>query len=204
MEGSGEIILPCPVCGIEIADLDELWREIHVRDCLARNNPSMLQPCGMEKCQFCGKKLSSMSADFANRHINQCMDKRQKRVSESRSTERCPFCGQNLRDMKERQRKIHDQTCQGISRAREAEVVSYPKVIESLPTPAEWELEKPVEPVFVVNDPLVRGSDVPQFGRMMMTWDLQGLGGFGYQHLPFNLAAPKALDGTNEIELLLD
>jgi hypothetical protein len=199
--GEGEEILcPCPVCGMELAELDGLWREVHVRDCMARGDPWLSTACQIEKCDFCGKKLFYMSAELANRHVNECMDQHQKRIGESRLTDRCVYCGQNIKDMGDRQRKIHNQTCQGVSRTREAEVIAYPKVVESVATPAEWEIEKRQQPNFVASEPLTV-SEVPRFGRIVHTWDLQNLSGYEFRNSPYVLGLPPGFSRGSEIDL---
>jgi hypothetical protein len=136
---------------------------------------------------------------MATKHINECMDRERRQRAPSRPQERCPFCGQSLRDLSDRQRQLHDQTCRKTSAVQEADVVHYPKVVESLPTPAEWEIVQEVRPVFVNNEPMVP-EDIPVFGVLMRLGDLQSLTGFQFTNHPIP-ASIEDLDIDSETEL---
>jgi hypothetical protein len=117
------------------------------------------------------------------------MDRNQKRIASGRSTERCPFCGQAIRWLSDRQRRLHDQTCRRTDAVTEVDVVQYPKVVEDLTTPAEWEAEVSAAPVFVVNDRL-EIAQVPLFGELHRTWELQGIQGYEYSNDSAHLVTP--------------
>lgn len=183
----------CPFCGEDLGEFDLMWRTIHVNGCGSAQDPQSAQRSNFEECPICHYHLNHLSIDLATKHINQCMDRQAKLQSSNRSTERCPFCGQCLKDMTERQRKIHDQTCRGVSKVQEVGVFQYPKIIENLPTPEEWETERRIEPKFVepVNDKKVQ-INIPIFGEVSQTEVIQHIDGLKFQNFPFILETNEA------------
>ena len=102
--------------------------------------------------------------------------------------------------MNERQRKIHDQTCRKSDKIKEVDVVRYPKVVEDLPTPAEWETEREIKPVFV--EPQSQKpdhSDIPIYGKTFQTWEIQGIDGFLFSNDPFYLEVPLEDDSSSAV-----
>ena len=103
--------------------------------------------------------------------------------------------------MNDRQRKIHDQTCRKSEKIKEVDVVRYPKVVEDLPTPAEWETLSEIKPVFV--DPQSQqapnNSDIPLYGRTFHTWEIQRIQGFDFSNDPFYLEVPLDREIPDEI-----
>lgn len=199
-DDENRVICPCPVCGEELANLDEFWRQIHINGCLSKEQPSMLQRCQVDKCPICGKKLGNLSAELANMHINECMDKKTSIQSTKKKTERCPFCGQCLKGMNDRQRKIHDQTCRKSDKIKEVDVVRYPKIVEDLPTPAEWETEREFRPIFIEpQSQTPKQSDTPLYGKTFHTWEIQRIQGFQFSNDPFYLEVPPEADVSNAI-----
>jgi hypothetical protein len=186
---AGDVLVPCPVCGEELAELDEMWRRIHINGCLAQAAPAMLQRCQTDKCPICSARLRHLSAQLATRHVNECMDRRQQRVAAQRPSERCPFCGLAIHGMSERQRRLHDQMCRKADAVTDADVVQYPKVVEALPTPADWETAGRVGPVLVEpvrTDP----AGVPRFGTLLQSRELQSISGYEYSNCPFRFVSP--------------
>lgn len=172
----------CPICNSDLSDLDEMWRSIHVNSCLAK----IQNPERETRCPICNADISHLNEDLANRHINNCIDNNQRKIAKERPNERCPICGKCIRDLNERQRRIHDQTCKKSENVKVANVIHYPKVIESLPTPQEWELYERLPPKL---EPTTT-NDGPIFGKVIQTSSLQGIDGFNFCNLPFYLATP--------------
>lgn len=194
-DDENKIICPCPVCGQELASMDELWRQIHINGCLTKEQPSMMQRCEIEKCPICGKRLNHLSADIATKHINECMDKQTVQQSSNRKSERCQFCGQCLKGMSERQRKLHDQTCRKSDRIQEVQVIQYPKVVEDLPTPAEWETAQVFHPVFVDTQTVqIQQQNLPLFGKTYNTREIQHIEHLNFSNDPFQLELQGDLD----------
>jgi hypothetical protein len=78
----------------------------------------------------------------------------------------------------------------------EGDVVQYPKVVEHLPTPAEWEAPPAPAPVCVPNDPLTAAA-VPLFGQTHRTWELQGILGYEYAADSAHLVVPEGRELAN-------
>ena len=196
-EDEPSVICPCPVCGEELAEMDEMWRQIHINGCLTKEQPSMLQRCQVEKCPICGRRLNHLSADLATKHINECIDKKQREEAVDRPTERCRFCGMCLKGLTERQLKLHDQGCRKTDRVVQADVIQYPKVVESLPTPAEWEVHREFKPRFVTPVKRSCSEPVPIFGRTVNVDQLQNFEGYELTNEPYALKVPET-DGNVE------
>ena len=199
-DDDNQVICPCPVCGEELAHLDEMWRSIHVNGCLSKNDPSLNQRCEIEKCPFCKKRLNHLSATLANAHINECMDKSISEKASKRKNERCPICGQSIKNLTERQRKLQEQTCMKADRVQEVDVYQYPKVVESLPTPEEWETETIFHPQFVSSKPLqsLNDSHVPIFGEIYQTIEIQGITDFNFDNSNLTLQLPPNFNLPSE------
>ena len=166
----------CPVCGEDLTELDSMWRQVHITSCLSKQGKPSERPCQVEECPVCGENLSRMSASLAQKHINKCLDRKQQTIAQKRETERCPFCGMNIKNLNSRQRKIHQQTCQETNKAQTADVVLYPKVVETLPTPEEWEIIEQRGPVLAQQKlPIEEQEKAPLIGKVYMTSDLQCL-----------------------------
>ena len=185
------VLCPCPICGEELAELDEMWRQIHINGCLTKEQPSMLQRCQVEKCPVCGHRLCHLSAELATKHINDCIDKNQREEAVERPTERCRFCGQCLKGITERQRKLHDQTCRKTEQVVSVDVVQYPKVVESLPTPAPWELERTFKPRSAVPVKRNVSAPVPLFGTVVNVTKLQALDGYEFTNDTCTMRTPN-------------
>lgn len=175
-----EFSILCPVCGADLSDLDEMWRLIHVNGCLAGAQREEREA----ECPICGAGIRHLSAELANHHINACIDRSQRSAAERRPTERCPICGVCIRGLSERQRRIHDQTCRKSENAVLAPVIHYPKVVERLPTPAEWEVRAPVPAA-----PPQPTNVGPVLGRVIQTASIQGIDGLSFSNAPFCLSA---------------
>ena len=187
-----EIGFPCPICGMDLSDMDEMWRLVHVNSCLAQNQIPMKQKASEANCPICNADISHLTAELATRHVNDCMDRVQKHVSENRQTERCPICGQCIKNLNERQRRLHSQTCRKSENAKEAEIVYYPKVVESLPTPAEWEILEQ-QNYNNISRQINREDEnmrIPIFGKITETSSLQGIDGFSFINAPLFLSTP--------------
>lgn len=182
----------CPVCGKDIGDLEQLFRQLHINSCLAKKGPADQKPCKEEKCPICGKLLAHLTAKLARKHVNKCIDNQAKQNAQKRSTERCPICGANLKSMSERERRIHQQTCQDTEHTTNADVVVYPKIVEDLPTPAEWEIIPQTEPKFIHPDPEkkfeiydIEDNPLAIFGIIHNTGELQFAHKYKFSNDPY-------------------
>ena len=175
-EDSDDNSFNCPICGEDLSELDSMWRQIHINSCLSKQGKPSERPCQVETCPVCGENLARLSASLARVHVNRCLDKQTKLKAKNRKTERCPFCGMNIKNLNARQRKIHEQTCQETNKAQTADVIQYPKIVESLLTPEEFQIVEKRGPVFVTpKPPEKKAEEVPLFGKYYLTSDLQCL-----------------------------
>jgi hypothetical protein len=162
----------CPICGEDLTGEEALWRQVHINKCLAKGGKEKEKESQEETCPVCHQSLSRFSTKIAQAHINRCLDKQQKKIANRRNDERCPFCGASLKDLTPRELKIHEQTCRQINKAMEANVIRFPKVVEVLPTPEEWEIIDREKPIFI--EPKTRGNKITNYvGDVFNTSDLQ-------------------------------
>ena len=164
----------CPICGEDLTESDSMWRQVHINTCLAKRGKPKECVSEERSCPVCGEDLSRLSAPLAEKHVNRCLDKKQRQKAEKRENERCPFCGMNIKNLTHRQRVIHNQTCQHTNNAQEADVVLYPKVVETLPTPEEWEIIERREPKLAAEkETEALKEEAPLIGKKLFTSDVQ-------------------------------
>lgn len=175
----------CPVCNEDLTEQNSLWRQIHINTCLSKAGKPEEKPCQTNACPICNADLSNLSAQVAERHINRCLDNQARHESLTRTSERCPFCGVNLKGMSERQRKVHQQMCRETEKATESSVYQYPKVVEYLETPAEWEIVQETGPILVdYSKQSKESNETPIFGEIFTTSQLQLVDKHFYSNIP--------------------
>lgn len=172
----------CPICGEDLGGMDSMWRQIHVNGCVTKSGNKKNKQCREQLCPICGEILGNMSVSLANRHINKCMDKEAQKNSISRKTERCPVCGMSIKNLNPRDRIMHEQICQKADGVRNVEIIRFPKIVESLPTPQEWEIiDSSIS--YDKSDIFPNPLEMPQLGTVIRTGDLQKTDQFSYSSL---------------------
>ena len=171
----------CPICFEDLNSFDEIWRQIHINSCISKSNKKINQ---IEICPICNLNISNLSINLANKHINKCMDENIKNQSLNRKTERCPYCGISLKGISNKERLIHDQTCEHVEKIQKVDVIKYPKIVENLPTPKEWELFN-LEKNNFNNKLNFLNENIPNIGLILNSNSLQNLDNYFFTNIPF-------------------
>ncbi|EAY16740.1 hypothetical protein TVAG_067450 [Trichomonas vaginalis G3] len=176
----------CPICNADLTEQDSMWRQVHINNCLAKEGKPEEKPCQVQLCPICNMDLTHVSAKIAESHINHCLDSQAQKNSIKRTSDRCPYCGANLKGLTERQKKVHQQMCRETEKATDSSIYQYPKVVETLETPAEWEVAQEVGPITVDSKlPNPKNEEeIPIFGEVFTTDQLQFVDKHFYSNLP--------------------
>ena len=102
------------------------------------------------------------------------------------------FLWSKLEKLSQRQRTLHDQTCRcHDAPIQNVEVIHYPKVVEALTTPEDWETDLGFVPDIVHSDPIHnhnlkdKKDEMVVYGTVISMSELQEYHNYSFTNFPF-------------------